>query len=160
MTPRSHNKTLGILHLAYGGLNLLLMIAISIFMLTMIGVIATNNYSGEPIPVGIFALVMVFMVAINLLLITPSFLAGYALLKRKRWAKTMGIIAAIVAGLNFPLGSALCVYTLWFLFGESGRFLYHKAAYALPPGDASWAGTPSREPERAYIPPSAPPDWR
>jgi hypothetical protein len=160
MTPTSHNKTLGILHLAYGGLNLLIMIAISIFMLTMIGVIATNNNSGEPIPVGIFALVMVFVVAINLLLITPSFLAGYALLKRKRWAKTMGIIAAMAAGLSFPLGTALCVYTLWFLFGESGKFLYHKAAYALPPGDASWARTPSREPERAYIPPSAPPDWR
>ena len=160
MTPTSHNKILGILYLAYGGINLLLMIVISIFVLTMMGVIAANNNSGEPIPVGIFALVMIFVVAINLLLITPSFLAGYALLKRKRWAKTMGIIAAMVAGLSFPIGTALCVYTLWFLFGESGRFLYHKAAYALPPGDASWARTVSREPERAYVPPSAPPDWR
>jgi len=160
MTPTSHNRILGILHLAYGGLTVLLMIAISIFMLTIMGVIATNNNSGQPIPVGIFALVMVFVVAINLLLVTPSFLAGYALLKRKRWAKTMGIIAAMVAGLSFPLGTALCVYTLWFLFGESGRFLYHKAAYALPPGDAAWARMASREPERAYVPPSAPPDWR
>lgn len=161
MTPTSHNKTLGILHLAYGGLTALLMAAISIFMLVMSS-IATNN-RGEPIPAGILALVMIVLVAVTLLQITPSFLAAYALLKRKRWAKTMGIIAAIVAGLNFPLGSALCVYTLWFLFGESGRFLYHKAAYALPPGDASWARTGrtgSREPERVYVPPSAPPDWR
>jgi hypothetical protein len=103
---------------------------------------------------------MVLVVVINLLLITPSFLAGYALLKRKRWAKTMGIIAAILAGLNFPFGSALCVYTLWFLFGESGRFLYHKAAYALPPGDASWARKTGRQLEPEYVPPSAPPDWR
>ncbi len=160
MTATSHNRILGILHLAYGGLMLLLMIAFSIFMLVMMGVIATNNNSGDLIEGGIFALVIIFVVAINLLLITPSFLAGYALLKRKRWAKTMGMIAAIAAGLNFPLGSALCVYTLWFLFGESGRFLYHKAAYALPPGDASWARTASRELEREYVPPSAPPDWR
>ena len=159
MTATSHNKILGILHLAYGGFTVLLMIALSIFMLMMMGLIASNN-SGEPIPVGIFALVMIFVVAINLMLITPSFLAGYALLKRKRWAKTMGIIAAIVAGMSFPLGTALCVYTLWFLFGESGRFLYHKAAYALPPGDASWARTASRDLEREYVPPSAPPDWR
>lgn len=138
----------------------LLIIAISIFMLMMIGVIASSNNSGEPIPVGLFAVVMVFVMGINLLLITPSFLAGYALLKRKRWAKTMGIVAAIVAGMSFPLGTALCVYTLWFLFGESGRFLYHKAAYALAPGDASWARTTSRELEREYVPPSAPPDWR
>ncbi|MBA2526727.1 MAG: hypothetical protein H0V18_13240 [Pyrinomonadaceae bacterium] len=160
MTATSHNRILGILHLAYGGLILLLMIAFSIFMLVMMGVIATNNNSDDLIEGGIFALVMMFVIAINLLLITPSFLAGYALLKRKRWAKTMGMIAAIAAGLNFPLGTALCVYTLWFLFGEGGRFLYHKAAYALPSGDASWARAASREPEREYIPPSAPPDWR
>jgi hypothetical protein len=158
MTPTSHNKTLGILHLAYGGLIALLMLAISIFML-MIGAFATNN-RGEPMPAGVLALIMIVVAAVTLLQITPSFLAGYALLKRKRWAKTVGIIAAMVAGLSFPLGTALCVYTLWFLFGESGRFLYHKAAYALPPGDASWARTASREPERAYVPPSAPPDWR
>jgi hypothetical protein len=159
MTAISHNKILGILHLAYGGLSVLLMIAVSIFMPMMMGVIATNSNSGEPIPVGLLTLVILFLVAINLLLITPSFLAGYALLKRKRWAKTMGIIAAMVAGLSFPLGTGLCVYTLWFLFGESGRFLYHKAAYALPAGGPSWARA-AREPEREYLPPSAPPDWR
>ncbi len=159
MTPTSHNKILGILHLAYGGFTALLMAAISIFMLLVISSTATNN-RGEPIPAGILALVMIVLFAVALLQITPSFLAGYALLKRRRWAKTIGIIAAAVAGLSFPLGTALCVYTLWFLFGESGRFLYHKAAYALPPGDASWAKTVSREPERVYVPPSAPPDWR
>jgi hypothetical protein len=151
---------LGILHLAYGGLSVVLLTAISIFMLMIMGVIASNNNRGEPIPVGMIALVMVFVVAINLLLITPSFLTGYALLKRKRWAKTMGIIAAMVAGLSFPLGTALCVYTLWFLFGESGRFLYHKAAYALPPGDALWTRTARRQPQPAYVPPPTPPDWR
>jgi hypothetical protein len=160
MTSTTHNKVLGALHLAYGGLSLLLMTAVSIFMLMIMGIIASNNNSGQPIPIGMMALVMIFMVAINLLLITPSFVAGYALLKRKRWAKSMGIIAAMVAGLSFPLGTALCVYTLWFLFGERGSFLYHKAAYALPAGDTLWARSGSLEPERIYVPPSAPPDWR
>lgn len=156
--PTGHNKILGILHLAYGGLIGLLMLAIFIFML-MIGTFATDG-RGEPMPAGVLALVMIVLAGVTLLQVTPSFLAGYALLKQKRWAKTIGIIAAIMAGLSFPLGSALCVYTLWFLFGESGRFLYHKAAYALPPGNPSWARSSRREAERAYIPPSAPPDWR
>jgi hypothetical protein len=156
--PIGHNKILGILHLAYGGLMGLLMLAIFIFML-MVGTFATDS-RGEPMPAGVLALVMIVLAGVMLLQVTPSFLAGYALLKQKRWAKTIGIIAAIMAGLNFPLGSALCVYTLWFLFGESGRFLYHKAAYALPQGDASWARLSRREAERAYVPPSAPPDWR
>jgi hypothetical protein len=159
MTPTSHNKTLGILHLAYAGLMTLLMAAMSIFMLAMMSMETANN-NGEPIPVGFLAFTAIVLVLVTLLHAIPSFLAGYALLKRKRWAKTMGLIAAIVAGLNFPLGSALCVFTLYFLFGESGRLLYPQAAYALPPGDASWAGTNSRELEREYVPPSAPPDWR
>jgi hypothetical protein len=159
MTPTSHNKLLGTLHLVYGAINVLIVIGVSIFVLMMMGIIARNN-GAEPFPFGFIALVMVLVVGINMLLITPSFLAGYAFLKRKRWAKTMGIIAATLAGLNFPLGSVLCVYTLWFLFGEGGRFLYHKAAYALSPGDALWARKADREPVREYLPPSAPPDWR
>ena len=159
MTPTGHNRILGILHLVNGAFNVLTMIAVLFVLLTMMGIAATDNRI-EPIPIGMLALVMVFVVAISLVLVTPSFLAGYALLKRKRWAKTMGIIAAIVAGLSFPLGTALCVYTLWFLFGEKGSFLYHKAAYALTPGDASWARTTNRELEREYVPPSEPPDWR
>jgi hypothetical protein len=157
MTPTSHNKILGVLHLAYGGLTALLMAVISVVMLT---IMSSINNSEETFSVRILALVAIALVLVTLLQTTPSFLAGYALLKRKRWAKTMGIIAAMVAGLSFPLGTALCVYTLWFLFGESGRFLYHKAVYALPPGDALWARTANREPEREYVPPSAPPDWR
>ena len=123
---------------------------------------ASNN--GEPFPVGLLAFIAIVMVLVTLVYAVPSFLAGYALLKRKRWAKTMALIAAIVAGLNFPVGSALCVFTLYFLFGESGRFLYPQvypqAAGALPPGDASWARTTGRELEREYVPPATPPDWR
>ena len=88
----------------------------------------TANNNGEPSPVGVSCVHGDHHGCSYFVVLGPVVLAGYALLKRKRWAKTMGLIAAIVAGLNFPLGSALCVYTLWFLFGESGRFLYHKAA--------------------------------
>lgn len=158
MTPTSHNKILGILHLAYGGLTTLMMLAIA-FLMLMMGLFAPDR-SGETMPAGVLALVMIVLAAVALFHITPSFLAGYALLKRKRWAKTVGIIAAMVAGLSFPLGTALCVYTLWFLFGDSGKFLYHKAAFALPPADVSWTQSVSRKPEREYVPPSAPPDWR
>ena len=158
MTPTSHNKTLGILHLAYAGLMALLMGVMSIFMLAlMIGMETVNSNGGEQPPVGFFAFMVIVMVFLTLLYAIPSFLAGYALLKRKRWAKTMGLIAAIVASMNFPVGSALCVFSLYFLFGESGRLLYPEAARALP---TSWASRTSRELEREYVPPSAPPDWR
>jgi hypothetical protein len=160
MTPTSHNKTLGILHLAYAGLTMLLMAVLTIFFLALGSRAGTVNNNGEPSQVGFIVFMTIVMVVISLVHAVPSFLLGYALLKRKRWAKTMGIIAAVTASMNFPVGSALCVYTVWFLFGEGGRFLYHKPAYALAPGEASWGPAVSREPVREYIPPSAPPDWR
>lgn len=156
MTPTSHNKVLGILHLAYAGLTTLLFTVMSIFILAMI----SQDNSGEPFPVGMLVFMAILFVLLTLLYALPSFLAGYAFLKRKRWAKTMGLIAAIVAGMNLPFGSALCISTLYFLFGKSGRLLYPQQAAALPPGDASWAMKTGREIEREYVPPSSPPDWR
>ncbi|MGH9971323.1 MAG: hypothetical protein ACREBG_26505 [Pyrinomonadaceae bacterium] len=160
MKATDHNKILGFLHLAYGGLTVLLMTVLSIFMLGVMGALAANESRGEELPIGIFAAILIFVVLIDLLQITTSFLSGYALLKRRRWAKTMGIMSGIVAGFSFPLGSALCVYTLWFLFGEKGRVLYHKGAYELPPAPKRWGRAARGLHEPEYVPPKTPPNWR
>ena len=159
MRPADHNKTLGVLHLAYGGFTVFIMALVSIFMLGAFGVVALNQPPGDAVPLGLMAVIIVFVVLVNLLIIAPSFVAGYALLKQKRWAKTIGIIAGIVAGMSFPLGTAVCVYTLWFLFGEKGKSIYDGAAYALPPAPTLFARASAKQ-EPQYIPPSSPPDWR
>jgi len=47
--------------------------------------------------------------------------AGYGLLNRRPWGRIVAIIAAILALIKFPLGTALGVYTLWVLApGASG----------------------------------------
>ena len=38
---------------------------------------------------------------------------GWSLLKRKPWGRTLAIVAAVLALLKFPLGTALGIYTLW-----------------------------------------------
>jgi hypothetical protein len=159
MTPTAHNRLLGTLHLFYGAFSFLLMIAVTIIVVGMVGAAASDRLPREAVPIGVFALIIVGLVLLNLIISIPSFIAGYGLLRRRRWARTIGIIAGIIAALTFPFGTALCVYTLWFFFGERGRFLYHKAAYALPPG-APLAGKLRRRAEPEYIPPPAPPDWR
>lgn len=161
MTPLQHNKRLGILHLIYAGLASLLIMAFVIFFLGMLGMMAATepSQSNEDFPL-ILTLIITAVMGVNLCLVAPSFLAGYGFLKRKSWAKNIGLIAGVVAGLNFPLGSALCVYTIWFLFGENGRYLYDKPADALPPGPPLWIRAESREQQPVYAPPSTPPDWR
>ncbi|MDQ3473252.1 MAG: hypothetical protein M3447_05895 [Acidobacteriota bacterium] len=158
MTPTSHNRTLGLLHLLYGVFCIALMVLVTFFISGTIDAMAVR---GEAVPVATFAVLIVGGVFVSLILITPSFITAYALLKRKRWARRIGILAGVLAGLTFPFGTALCVYTLWFLFGEKGKFLYHKAAYALPPQPE-----PRRKLKKLlrasqpYVPPTTPPDWR
>ena len=159
MTPTGHNRTLGLLHLLYGVFCIAL-IVLATFLIS--GAIDAMAVRGEAVPVATFAVLIVGGVFVSLVLITPSFISGYALLKRKRWARRIGIVAGVLAGLTFPFGTALCVYTLWFMFGEKGKFLYHKAAYALPP-----QAEPSRRKlkkllraSEPYVPPTTPPDWR
>ncbi|MEP6635920.1 MAG: hypothetical protein ABJB97_04280 [Acidobacteriota bacterium] len=153
MTPTAHNRILGILHLVYGVIALVSMIAVTVMVVTMIG-----SASPGAIPAGGIALIVVAMVLGSIVLTVPAWLAGYGMIKRKLWARKVGLAAGILAAISFPVGTALCVYTLWFLFGEKGRFLYHKAAYALPEKPPMRKLGRTVKPE--YVPPTAPPDWR
>lgn len=168
MTPQDHNKIIGIMHLIYGGFNALIML---IFIPIIIAAMAAGAADPEAgAGVAVFGVIGAFMLLIALIFGLPPILAGYAMLKRKRWAKTAGIVAACVEAISMPFGTALCVYTLWFLFG-SGQNL-HTGGDAYAPQD--WRGSlrdgsaydwetqrasQSSRP-REYTPPRQPPDWR
>jgi hypothetical protein len=118
-------------------------------------------------PAGVMVFFSLFLLAIYGAMTVPSFVAAWALLKRKKWARTASIISAVVASANFPIGTAVCVYTFWFLFSDIGKVFFdqNNYNYALPPGRQTWANQSwehdarqQREPQ--YQPPPSPPDWR
>ncbi|MCA1816858.1 MAG: transmembrane 9 family protein [Acidobacteria bacterium] len=164
MKPEEHNKTLGVLHLVYGGLQALFVIVASFFAIPAFYVIW--NEPGRTAPPLAFAL-MVFggLLALSLFFFAPALVAGYGLLKRKGWARAAGIVAAILMALNAPFGTALAIYTLWFLLGsgarlyedESARFARYALGDAPPTPTSEWF---DKEREREYAPPVQPPDWR
>jgi hypothetical protein len=45
----------------------------------------------------------------------PGLLAGYGLLTRKPWARVLAIVVGILNLVNFPVGTAIGLYTLWVL---------------------------------------------
>ena len=163
MTPEEHNKYLGWAHLAHGGFQLLIMLAFVAFFLFIITSLPPGG--GAP-DLAFFLIIMTFVAFFQLLFVLPAFIAGYGLLKRKRWAKTMSIIAGVLAAMNFPVGTAVCVYSLWFMLGEGGKGLYDKVGArpraslsGAPPPPPDWAS--ARQPsEREYVPPAQPPNWR
>src|SRR5437868_7708244 len=91
---------------------------------------------GPPMPP--FTLIFVFAAAIGVAMTIPSIVAGYALLKRRPWAKVAGIVGGAVAATSFPIGTGVAVYTFWFLFSDAGKQVYSgvkKEPPPLPPGE-------------------------
>ena len=167
MTPREHNKTLGILHLVYGGLNSLGLLAggLFIFLGGMAG--AFDPLAGEVV-FAVSGIFVALFLLLFLLLGLPSLIAGYGILQMKKWARTAGIVSGALSAINFPFGSALCIYTLWFLFNE-GRELYEdprelEARWqerSLGGGSyaSAWSESRSTKRQEEYVPPAQPPSW-
>ena len=155
MTPEEHNKYVAWSHLAYGGLMVLLCLAmIGMF----IGVFSTVP---DGPPAGLIVLMTLFIGGIYSLMTIPSFVAGYGLLKHRSWARTAAIIGSVTALTIFPIGAAVCAYTFWFLFSEPGKAIFEKRNYMLPPGRQSWAyDVQNNQAQTTYTPPPIPPDWR
>lgn len=169
MTAEEHNRTLGIFHLIYGGLYALTFIGVGILFAFLATLPRSHRGGGDPFDDGVFFIIMMSMMFFWILFTIPSFIAGYGLLKRKKWAKIWSIISGVLAGMSFPLGTALCVYNFWFLFSEQGKALYDMpqqrynpdrpgALYGAPQ-PSGWT-THEREREYTYAPPPQPPNWR
>jgi hypothetical protein len=140
MTPKEHNRTLGILFLVYLGLQAFGLV-IGFFMSI---VIFGGMFASEPdlAPMaGFMTVIMIFAFAIGALLIIPVAVAGFKLIKERPGARTWAIIASVVALLNFPLGTILGIYGLWFLMGDAGKAYFdgvENPSMAPPPPPHSW----------------------
>jgi hypothetical protein len=117
---------------------------------------------GNPLPpLAVLVVMACFILAFTVAWTIPSMVAAYALLKRKKWAKTAGIVAGVFAAPQMPVGTAVCVYTFWFLFSEPGRSLYDQSTKTLPGERPDWNGVnQQRSSEGEYAPTATPPDWR
>ncbi|HTG93123.1 MAG TPA: hypothetical protein VL866_11080 [Pyrinomonadaceae bacterium] len=155
MTPEQHNKYLSWAHLGYAGITSLFMLLMMGFM----GAMLRTDPNGPP--AGFIAFMVLFMGVMFSAMIIPSFVAAYALRKRKRWAKIASIIAGVTSATNAPFGTAVCVYTFWFLFSEPGKALYDNPQRMLPDArQAAWPVNKTAAKEEQYVPPPSPPDWR
>ena len=160
MTPEEHNKYVGIANVAFGTIHVLLMLLMAVFFIPMMGVIARDTAGGDAPPASFFGGIIVFVVAINILFAIPSFIAGYAFLKRRPWAKIAGIIAAVLSAFRVPIGTAVSIYTFWFLFSVPGRILYENLPQSLPPAPpADWSAADKARKEQEHSG-RTPPDWR
>ncbi len=106
---KTHISLVAILHIVFSVLGILLAIFFQ-FLFSLIGNIS-DDMEAEFILniVGSSLAVFFFIVSI------PGLIGGIGLLKHKEWARILVIIVSALDLLNFPLGTALGVYSIWAL---------------------------------------------
>jgi hypothetical protein len=155
MTNAEHNRNLAIAFLVHGTIHALFIIAMTVFFLIFFAAIPPQTKTDAP-PLALFGFIFAFVLIFQLIFTVPSFVASYGIWKRKSWAKIAGTIGAVMAAMNFPIGTAVCVYHFWFFFGEAGKELYDN-----PNRTPLAFNLNVREGKSEYIPPPQPPNlWQ
>jgi hypothetical protein len=85
-----------------------------------IGLFAAAD-SGDPVVLPILGVIGTIALVFFAVLALPGVLAGYGLLKRKKWGHVLGIVVAALSLLNFPIGTILGAYALFVLFQTSAN---------------------------------------
>jgi hypothetical protein len=130
----THHKLIAILHLVHGFVAAATAVGVFLTVAVLIGfrtaleqwVIPmddpTDSHPGAWL--SVFAVVVTAIYMVGALLFTvPALAGGYGMLKHRRWARKLVLLSAVVAALNVPFGTALAVYTFWFLLVYEGRKL-------------------------------------
>jgi hypothetical protein len=109
MTPRDHNRTLGIIQ---GLLGILVLLG---FVLA-----AVSELRRRPSDAVERLRWMLYMLPLPAL----QLLTAYGLLAVRKWGRVLALFFSVLYVFIFPLGTLLAVYAWWVLYGEEGRRLY------------------------------------
>jgi len=58
-------------------------------------------------------------------------IAGWGLIERRPWARMLAIVLGVLSLFDFPLGTALGIYTLWVLASSSSEVEYRSIARSV-----------------------------
>jgi len=110
---QQHATILGWLHI-FGNALMFLMGFFVFALLWGIGVT-----SGDAEAARILGIIGTSVGAFLVLLGIPGVVAGYGLLRGKAWGRILALVVGFLGLVNFPLGTAIGIYTLWALLQDS-----------------------------------------
>ena len=104
-----HLKIVAYIRIGIG--SLFLVVAVFLFSLLAIPGIA----SGELKDMAILSVLGVALALLPLALAVPNLIGARGLIKRRRWARILVLIASVPELFAFPVGTATGIYTIWTL---------------------------------------------
>jgi hypothetical protein len=142
MTAREHNKLLSIFYFVMGGLQVVVGVGLALIYAGVGTALLTAGQRDEDQMVG--GIMLAASVAVGIIVTAFgafTLFSAYKVLKVHRIGRTLAIVISILSLFSFPIGTALGVYGLWFMFGDMGKALYAdngmSGTYTQPPPD-SW----------------------
>ncbi|MCB9419338.1 MAG: hypothetical protein H6667_06020 [Ardenticatenaceae bacterium] len=126
-TYQSMEQHITLLGWLYIVTNILLILIAGFVLMVMVG---AGAVSGDVEAVRIMPVIATAVGGFLTALALPGILTGIGLLKRKPWARIAAAVLGIINLTNFPLGTAVGVYTLWILLQSEAadHFLTAKLA--------------------------------
>jgi len=125
-----HSRSLGMVWIAFSAIHVLRGggVRLGARMVRLIG----HDWSDD-LPWGwpagdVFHSFLSFLGIMAVLIALTGFLAGFGLLERRPWARSLAIVLAVIALFHPLLGTALGIYTLWVLLPAESEEEYQRAA--------------------------------
>jgi hypothetical protein len=118
----SHVKAVGIIHIAFSVLGIL--IALVLFsVLNLVARIPEVEEEAVRILQTIGMVIPWFVIICS----APGIAGGIGLLKYQAWARILVLILSFLGLLNFPIGTAVGIYSIWVLFDKRTEKLFAKS---------------------------------
>ena len=112
---KTHVQIVAILHIAMGALSLLGAIAVFAFFGVAGGIVLSQ---GEHQAGGLIGMVAIALGGFLTVISLPGVIGGWALLAGRFWGRIVVLVLSALHIFNFPLGTALGIYTFWALLRE------------------------------------------
>jgi hypothetical protein len=127
---RDHIRLVGILWMAYSALHVVVGVGAIVVAQVIFGrMIHIPN--GPPPEVSVWLRPLIsFFGWLILAKAAVGFFAGWGLLQREEWARTVALVVGFIALLSVPIGTALGIYTLWVLLPSRSDEEYKALAQA------------------------------
>ena len=132
-----HRQALGILYVVFSAL--MAVAGLAVFAAFVLGALSVND-PDSPVVLGLGGALAAFLLLLSL----PGFIGGIGLLRRRPWSKAVSLIVAMLSLANFPLGTALGLYTVWFWVQPNTERLFH--VRGREPRDSELGGPGFRRP--------------
>ena len=97
------------------GIRIMLLLGYFVFAL-LVGIGAAT---GDAEATTVLGIVGTTVGALLMVLGIPGIVAGYGLLRRRSWGRILAMVVGFLGLVNFPLGTAIGIYTFWVLLQDS-----------------------------------------